>query len=72
MEQRVGQLAVVADRDLDRGAVRQHEVDLVDVLRVGVDDPLNGALSAFFVFASSTPESGVNESMPIRSTTSTV
>ncbi|MEK8106309.1 hypothetical protein NKG94_15940 [Micromonospora sp. M12] len=32
----------------------------------------NGALSAFFVLLSSTPLSGVKESAPIRSTTSTV
>ena len=32
----------------------------------------NGAWSAFLVLASSTPESGVKESAPIRSTTSTV
>lgn len=42
VEQRVRQLAVIADGELDLGAVRAHEVDDVDVLRVRIDDPLEG------------------------------
>src|SRR5690606_21451912 len=40
VEERVGQLPVVADGDRHLGAVGQHVVGHADVLRVGVDHPL--------------------------------
>ena len=73
VEQRVGQLAVVADRDRHLGCRRAGRSRSCRCPAGWRRPPTRtGPGPAFLVLASSTPESGVKESVPIRSTTSTV
>ena len=78
VERRVVELALVADRGFCRRAVGLDEVDLVDVLRVRVDDPDEAARtcrrtsSRVLVLEIRTPWPGSKESEPICWTTSIV